>query len=428
MNYKIVNAKLLLNNADDVLEVVESTLYVKDSKIEHIGEMQQEQGSYELVDAKGMLVMPGLVNMHTHAYMQLFKGYADDVAFDEWLFKRIMPVEDTIQTEDAYWTSTMAMVEMLKTGTTCFADMHMFEGQSAKAATDAGIRAFIGRGLVGDSLETDGKLRFDQCLNEKEKYESDLVKFVLSPHAIYSCSPKMYGELAQKANDLGMLKQTHLSESDNEVENCINSYGKTPVQILDEVGFLDEKTILAHCVKVSDDDIEILKNSGASVVTNPASNAVLGNGVAPVCKMLESGVNMCLGTDSVASNNTLNMFREMNLLALIQKGVNQSSVAINSQDILSMATKNAAKALGMESQIGIIKEGAFADLIFVDLFSESLFPNNNIPSSLCHCANGSEVKSVMINGKFVMRNRMLLTIDEVRLRYEMTKITNKYLK
>lgn len=368
MNYLIKNGKVLVGSEEQGFGVIETDIYIKDGLIYTIGSSTPND-LYEIVDAKNQLVMPGLINMHTHAYMSCLKNYADDVPFNEWLFNRIMPVEDRLSPEAAYWSSLLACVEMIKTGTTCFVDMHMFQSQSCKAATQAGMRAFIGRGLVGEDLYEDGKSRFVEALTEKNECNNDLIKFVLSPHAIYSCSEKLLRQINEEAHKLGILKQIHLSESVFEVETAIKKYGKSPVEFLSDIGFLDSNTILAHCVKLSDKDIELIRNNNSSVVTNPASNAKLGNGVAPIVDLIDRGINVCLGTDSVASNNTLNMFREMELLSLLHKAVHNNSTTLSSSTVLRTATVNSAKALGLNRKIGSIIEGAYADLVFVDLTS-----------------------------------------------------------
>ena len=426
MNYLIKNGKLLIYE-DNGFVVKKSNLYVKENKIEHIGDINKQSGDkYETIDATDMLIMPGLINMHTHVYMTLLRNYADDVEFSEWLFKRVMPVEDSLSPDAAYWTNLLGFAEMFRSGTTSYVDMHMYKCMSGKAADECGIRAFIGRGLVGEDLYADGLSRFEEALAEEAEYGSDRIKIILSPHAIYSASEKLYRQVDEESKKRGLLKQTHLSESLTELNDCLKSRGVTPVKYLNDIGFLDDNTILAHCVQLVDDDIDILKKSGATVVTNPASNAKLGNGFAPICEINDAGINLCLGTDGASSNNSLNMFREMGLLSLIHKGIEKSSTAMPANAVLSAATINAGKALKDES-LGIIKEGAKADLCFINLNEPSLFPNNNIVSSLCYSANGSEVDSVMVDGKFVMRKRELLTIDYDRVRFEVNKIVEKYL-
>ena len=336
MDKKIING-YVAEYENGVFTTSKKDIYVIGGKISFSGSSDE----CEVIDASDRLIMPGLINLHTHAYMSMFRNYADDVSFDEWLFKRIMPVEDVIEREDAYWTNLLGMIEMIETGTTCFSDMHMFEGQSCKAARDAGMRAYIGRGLVGDDINGDGAERLAQMTRERAEYESDTIKFILSPHAIYSCSEKYYAQIAELAAREGLLKQTHLSESVFEVESCYEKNGISPVELLDRAGFLDDKCILAHCVQMRDGDIELLRKRGATVVTNPASNAKLGNGIAPIRGFRESGVNLCIGTDGCASNNTLNMFREMSLLSLMHKGVERDCTFLSANDVLGMATVNA---------------------------------------------------------------------------------------
>ena len=249
-----------------------------------------------------------------------------------------------------------------------------------------------------------------------------MINIVLSPHAIYSAGPKLYEQVAEEARQRNLLVQTHVSETVGEVENCLKEHGKTPVELLRDLNFLGNNAVLAHCVHPRGDDMAILKETGSTIVTNPASNAKLGNGFAPITELRNAGINICLGTDGTASNNTLNMFREMGLLTMIHKGIQCDPTAMESSFVIETATTNAAKALGMEGKLGVVKEGAKADLIFIDLNETSMFPNNNMVSALAYSANGSEVKDVMINGKFVMKDREMLTIDREKVLFEMRRI------
>lgn len=461
MNYKIINGTLLLDDGGAVT-LKKGDLYVIDGRlsfsdrlphplkegppVENTGGFRGEalsggsaaedaddnkepvSGTFEVIDAKSRLIMPGLINMHTHVYMTFMRSYADDVPFMDWLFKGVMPVEDRMDPETAYWSNLLGFAEMIRTGTTCFYDMHMFCRQSPRAAAEAGIRGVIGRSVVGEDLYGDGLSRYEEMMREKEEFEGGLLRFAFTPHAIYTCSPKLLSQVAEKASELSLLKQIHLSESLTEVEDCLKKHGVTPVRLLHDMGFMDEKTSLAHCVQMREGDIDLIRKSGASVVTNPASNAKLGNGFAPVGDFMRAGVNVCLGTDGTASNNTLNMFREMGLLSLIHKGLERDPSALPAVDVLRTATLNAAKALQMEGRLGVLKEGAEADLIFIDLDEISLFPDNNPVSSLCYCANGSEVSSVMIGGRFVMKKREMLTIDMEKVRFHILKAAEKYLR
>ena len=427
MNYHITNGYLLLEDGDG-FQAVRKDLFIRDGKIASIGQAPETGESFKVVDAGDRLIMPGLINMHTHVYMTGMRNYADDVPFGEWLFNRVMPVEDTLTAEAAYWCNLLGMIEMIRTGTTTFVDMHMFHEQSCRAASQTGLRGYIGRGLVGGSLYEEGNRRFPEAMEEMEKYKSDTLEFILSPHAIYSCSVDLMKEVVRESDTRGLLRQTHLSESLTEVENCRKEHGKTPVALLDDIGFLSDRTILAHCVQMQDDDIARIAASGATVVTNPASNAKLSNGFAPIREMQTAGVNICLGTDGAASNNTLNMFREMGLFTMIHKGVNRDSTAAPAAFTLKTCTSNAAKALGRAGELGVIAEGACADLIFLDLNAVSLFPNNNIVSSLCYSANGSEVTDTMVNGRFLMRDRRLLTVDEEEVYAHVRAFQKQFLK
>ncbi len=425
MKYLIKNGYVLLQN-EAGCRLAENDILINNSIIEKIGEIDlQSAEDAEVINAENKLIMAGLVNTHTHAYMTFMKNTADDIPFNSWLFDRIIPFEAKLHGDDFYWGTMLGCIEMLKTGTTSYLDMHISNGESAKAATDSGMRAFVGKCIRGEDLYESGG-DFSKAVAEQEKYEGELVKFVLSPHSVYACSEKMLSQIKEEAEKRNMLKHIHLSESSKEVDDCFLKYGKSPVAYLDSLGFLDEKTIAAHCVKLDGNDIDILARRNVSVVTNPASNAKLGNGFAPVSDMLGSGVNVCLGTDSAASNNTLNMFREMSVLSLLHKAVSGDSRRMPATQTLSCVGKNPAKALGMEGKAGVIKEGAFADLIFIDLNAPSLFPNNDVVSSLCYSANGSEVDSVMVNGKFLMRGKELLTIDEERVRFEINRIIKKH--
>ena len=428
MKYRIKNGFLLLFDGKDFY-VKKEDLFINEDKIEAIGENNIDNPStYTHIDAENQLIMPGLINSHTHVYMNLMKNSADDVPFNTWLFDRIFPIEAKLNKEDFYWGTMLGCIEMIKTGTTCYLDMHISEKDSAKAAADSGMRAFMGKCITGSDLYGDGYEAFKCAMAEKQEYESGLLKFVLSPHSIYACSEKMLSQINEEAAKRNMLKHIHLSESKKELEDCLLKNAKTPVQVLDDIGFLDNRTIVAHCVQLNKNDITILKEKGVNIATNPSSNAKLGNGAAPMYDILESGINVCLGTDSAASNNTLNMFREMGIFSLLHKAINNSSEAFSANDVLKCATINPAKAMLLQDKIGVIAEGAYADLIFIDLRAPSLFPNNHIVSSLCYSANGSEVDSVMINGKFVMKKGTLTTIDSERVYYEINRIVDKYIK
>ncbi|MBE6812035.1 MAG: amidohydrolase [Ruminococcaceae bacterium] len=427
MKYRIRNGLLLLFDGKGFL-VKKEDLFIDGAKIASIGaDNIKNPAEYTLVDANNQLIMPGLINSHTHVYMNFMKNSADDLPLHQWLQARIFPIEAKMEKADFYWATLLGCVEMIKTGTTCFLDMHICEEECSRAARDAGMRAFIGKCITGTDLYSDGLCDFEKALREKAEYESELLRFVLSPHSVYACSDKLLFQIAQESEKRNMLKHIHLSESDREVSDCFAKHSKTPVGLLRDIGFLNNKTIAAHCTKVTEADIVLLAENGVSVATNPSSNAKLGNGTAPVSAMLQSGVRVCLGTDSAASNNTLNLFREMGIFSVLHKAVNKTATQFTATEVLKCAILHPAEAFGMCNQIGVIKEGAYADLIFIDLATASLFPNNDIIAGLCYSANGSEVKSVMINGSFIMRDRMLTALDTERIYYEIHRIVDKYI-
>ena len=424
MKYKITGGRILRTNENGAFSPVETDLYVADGKIAHVGTLADDAG-YEVFDAKGLLVIPGLANMHTHAYMSFMRGCADDVPFDEWLFRRVMPIEDAMTGEDAYWSTLLGCMEMISSGTTQITDMHMFKGDVPRALRDAGIRAHIGRGLVGEDLTADGASRFQEAMEEMAEYRSDRLSFLLAPHAIYTCSERLLRQINDKAHELSLGKEIHLAESRKEYEDCLKEHGKSPTEYLADIGFLDDKTLLAHCVQLRGEDYRILTESRAHVVTNPVSNAKLGNGAADHAKISAHGINVCIGTDGAASNNAQNLFHEMNFFSLLQKACARSSDLATAQETLRLATVNAGKVFGQKT--GLIEEGYLADLAFLRTDALSLTPANDVASALVYSANGSETDSVMVGGEFVYRKKEFTTIDRDRVLYEAKRIARKYL-
>lgn len=427
MNIKIENAYVVL----DDMSVKKTDLYIIGSEIASIGSMPEGFAVEKLVDGDNKLVIPGLINCHTHSYMSLFRSFADDLSFEQWLFEKLNPIEDRMSMEEAYYCALLSMIEMAKSGTTCFADMHMFEGQTARAAQVSGLRAVISRGLVGSRdeegcIDEGGIRRLEEAKREMEAFkDEERITFMLAPHAIYTCDKGYIEEVAGLSKSLGVRNNIHLSETRNEVEGCIKQYGKSPVEVFDEAGFFDVPTIAAHCVHLSERDKEILKAKGVSVAANAKSNLKLGNGIADIWDMHNMGINICLGTDSAASNNSLNMFSEMNFTALLHKGKNENPLALNAREVLGFATKNGAKALGLE-RVGQIKEGFKADLAILDIQNPQFCPKNDLISALIYSANGSEVESVIVNGEMVLEKGKMCHIDEKEIYLRVEEIIAKY--
>ena len=288
------------------------------------------------------------------------------------------------------------------------------------------MRGFIGRGLVGDDLFEKGNNRFREALEEKAEFECGTLKFVLSPHAIYTCSGDVLKFTADMADRYEIPITAHLAETKKEYDDCIAQHGVTPVRYLHDLGLLDREITLAHCVWLSDEDFRLLARPNVHVVTNPASNAKLANGIAPVARMLREGIDVALGTDGAASDNTQNMFSEMHLLSLLQKAAEKDSVVLSAKETLKIATENGARAVGLSDTAGVIAEGKKADVILIDEDMPNMLPDFDISSALVYSATGMEVTDSVIDGKIVMKNRELLTIDEERLRFEIGKITEAF--
>ncbi len=362
----------------------------------------------------------------THSYMALLRNVADDLPFEDWLFGHIEPIEDKLTPEDAYWGACLAILEMMKSGTTCFSDMQMHIHQTSRAVSQSGMRAVISRGLVGSGDDEAWQVRLREAYEEREAWKDQpRLTYFLGPHAPYSCDEDFQRIVAAEASKNQMGVHIHLSESVNEVENIRSQYGASPIALAKRAGLFDGLAAAAHCVHVDEADLDILKECQVSVITNPASNMKLGNGFAPVPDMLAKGINVCIGTDGAASNNSLNMFHEMNLLGLIHKGVRQKADCVSAREIFRMATIRGARALGMEEMTGSIQVGKKADLAILDLRTPSMTPRNDLLAGLCYSANGSEVETVIIDGEITMENRKVLTLDEERIYKEISRICRR---
>jgi len=373
----------------------------------------------------GKMLIPGLINSHTHTTMSILRNCADDLLFDDWLFGRILPLEDKFVQEDYYWGTMLAIMEMLRTGTTSFIDMYFFLDELVRAVDDAGIRAVLSRGLIDPGDISAGEERLREALDSYERHKGhERISFMLAPHAPYTCSEEFQRIVAQEAKRLNLPVHTHISEGPVEKETIREKYGCTSVELMDKNGLIHDQTVAAHCVHLTDDDIKIMADRGATIVTNPVSNLKLANGVAPVPKMLKAGINVALGTDGAASNNTLNMFRELTMLSIIHKGVNHDALAVTAEEGFAIATKGGAAAMG-RNDLGEIKPGNRADLVILDLKCPNMQPVNNPVSALAYSTNGSEVETVMVEGRILMENREFLTIDEEKVYHEVSKICER---
>lgn len=412
MGIVIKNALAILpQGAEDVIQ--ETSIYIEGDRIAAIGDAPDSFTEDKVIDGKDKLVIPGLINCHTHSYMSFMRNVADDLSFMDWLFGTIDPIEQQMTDEDTYWGANLAIIEMMKSGTTCFNDMQMNIHQTTRAVKESGMRAVICRGLVGSGNDEAGQMRLRQAYEERDAArDCDRLTFRLGPHAPYTCDDAFLKIVADEAKKENMGIHVHLSESVSEIEQIQEKYGCTPIALAEKCGIFDVPAIAAHCVQVTEEDMDILVRKNVSVVTNPASNMKLGNGFAPIGRMLEKGINVCLGTDGAASNNCLNMFHELSLLTLIHKGTGKTPQCVSAKEGFQIATINGARALGLEKEIGSIEVGKKADLAILDLNTPSLTPRNNLIAGLSYSANGSEVDTVIINGQITMEHRKLLTMDE----------------
>ncbi|MDE7007169.1 MAG: amidohydrolase [Lachnospiraceae bacterium] len=411
---KNILALLPEGNAGGARDVLRETdIYIEGTRITAMGKKPEGFLEEKVIDGKDRLAIPGLVNCHTHSYMSFMRNVADDLSFMDWLFGSIDPIEQQMTDEDTYWGACLAIIEMMKSGTTCFNDMQMNIHQTTRAVTESGMRAVISRGLIGSGNDEAGQMRLRQAYEERDAAaDCERLSFMLAPHAPYTCDEGFMRIVSEEAKKNHMGIHVHLSESESEIEQIKEKYGCSPIEMADRNGLFDVPAIAAHCVQITKSDMEILKAKNVSVVTNPASNMKLGNGFAPVPEMLDMGINVCIGTDGAASNNSLNLFHEMSLLALIHKGVKRTPQCISAKENIRIATINGAKALGLENEIGSLEVGKKADIAILNLNSPSLTPRNNLIAGLSYSANGSEVETVIIDGKITMENRKILTMDE----------------
>ncbi len=368
----------------------------------------------EVIDAGGGLVMPGLINCHNHSAMSLFRGMADDLQLADWLEKYIFPAEARFLSEETvYWCTKLVAAEMIAGGTTTVADGYFYEDAAALAFEEAGLRAVAAQGVVDFPAPgvADPSENIEVARRFIEKWQGhDLITPSLFAHSPYTCGPDTLRKGKEMAVSFDVPFFIHLAEIEGERKGLREKTGLSPVRYLDDLDLLDSRTVAVHCVAIDDRDVEILAARKARVVTCPESNMKLASGVAPVAALLKGGIAMGIGTDSPASNNNCDMFREMDFLAKLQKVSRLDPTIMPASEALELATAGGARVLGMEGVTGAIVPGSRADLIIIDLHRANLVPFLDI-SSLVYCASGADVSTTIINGKVVMKNREILTID-----------------
>jgi 5-methylthioadenosine/S-adenosylhomocysteine deaminase len=404
---------LTLDDHNTVFE--KGSVGIAGDKICFAGDMQETAYTAKRVlDAKGGLILPGLVNGHTHAAMSLFRGLADDLMLMDWLNHYIFPSESRMDAEFVHSGTMLACAEMILAGTTTFCDMYLFEDETAKAAKHAGMRCLVGEVLYDFPSPNYGPIErgLDYSRDLIARYAADpLVSVAVEPHAPYTCSPDLLQSANALALEYGIPLILHMSETETEVRDIKRKYGNPPFAHLKSLGVLGGHVIADHCVWVDDEEIALIAESGARVIHNPESNMKLASGVAPVPKFLENGITVGLGTDGCASNNNLDMFSEMDSAAKIHKVKTLDPTVMNALTVLRMATIESAKAIGMGKTTGSLETGKKGDVIVVDIRKPHLTPMYNPYSHLVYAAKGSDVSHVVINGRLVMENRNLLTLD-----------------
>lgn len=401
---------------------IENTdVLIEGNKISKIGNVDTKDCD-EVISGKNKILCPGLVNTHTHAAMTLFRSYADGMNLEDWLYTKIFPAEDNLTGEDVYNGTVLGILEMLQSGCTAFHDMYFFTDDIARAVENVGIRAKICRGLVNGGKEGfDKDERIWGNVDFYKKYNGACdgkITVGFGMHSVYTCSPEYLKYCADVVKDLGADAHIHLSETETENRNCINSYGKTPTALMYEAGVFESPCVAAHCVHLSDEDIEILKNKNVFVAFNPSSNLKLKSGIAEISKLLKNGINVSIGTDGASSNNNLNMFEEMHIGALLS--------GADSGEILKMATLNGAKALNLP--VGEIKEGAVADLIMIDTDKPHFYPKHDMRANLLYSAGGSDVCLTMVDGKILYRDGEFKTADFEKIKYNAEKSKERVCK
>jgi len=385
---------ILIKNAEN-----SEDLYIDGNTVEkgYTGEAEQ------VIDAKGMAVLPGFANMHTHAPMVLMRGYADDMELHDWLQNKIWPLEKNLKPEHVYAGAKLAVLEMLKSGTTVYTDMYYFTEQSSKACNELGIRALLTEVLF-DFDQEEKKKELKEKVKQSVDGTSELVQAGLGPHAVYTVSRESLEWLVEFSEKNNLKVHLHVSETKKENDECVKKTGKRPIAYLDELGLLNNRLIAAHCVWVNQEEMKLLADKQVNVVYNPSSNMKLSVGSAfNYPEMKKQGVNVCLGTDGAASNNNLDMFEEMKFAALLQKQYYGQTV-LPASEALEIATKNGYKALGMEG---------VSDFILVDLKKAFMCPGHNITANIAYAANGGCVDTVIVNGSIVMQKGNVKGEEEI---------------
>jgi 5-methylthioadenosine/S-adenosylhomocysteine deaminase len=404
----------------------EGDIAIEGNLIKSVGDkVEQDFKPDTVINGSNFVALPGFVNAHTHAAMTIFRSYADDLPLMTWLQDKIWPAEDKLTKEDVYWGSKLCVLEMLLSGTTTFADMYSFMPEVAMVVEETGIRACLSRGLIGTGPGGEqGLLEGEELVKNWHGKADGRITTMFGPHAPYTCPPEYLEKVMDLAKKYQVGIHIHVAETLGEFNDIQKQYGRTPVGHLNLLGLFEYPVLAAHCVHLTDGDIDILKEKGVAVAHNPESNMKLASGIAPVVQMLNKGITVALGTDGASSNNNLDMLEEMRSAALMHKAAGDPTV-IYSYQALEMATKNGAKALGLGDKIGVLKPGMVADIILVDFDKPHLYPRHDILAHLVYAAQSSDIDTVIVDGKIVVQSGKPLTIDVKETCEEIQKVANK---
>ena len=407
------------------------SLLIKDDLIAEIADEIDESKADKIIDGEGKILLPGLVNTHTHLSMTLFRGLADDLSLDTWLNDHIWPMEANLNGDYCYIGALLGAVELIKSGTTTFSDMYFYMEDVARAVDEAGIRAALSYGMIdfGDEERRNAEINQNLTLFKACDGMADgRIKVFLGPHSPYTASEELLIKTRELADEYGMKIHIHVSETQKEINDSLDEKGLRPFEYLEKIGFLGPDVIAAHSVWLSDEEIDIIKKHDVKVSHNPCSNMKLASGIAPVSKLIENGICVSIGTDGASSNNNLDLIEELKTASLLQKVSTLDPKVLNSNEAIEMATIKGAEALGWDSEIGSIEVGKKADLILIDTNAANMTPDSsNLSSNVIYSANGSNVDTTICNGKILMENKKLTTLDEDEI-YAKAKKAIKELK
>ena len=428
-NTILIKNALILNPNN--FEEKKQSLLIKNDLIAEISDEIDESNVDKIIDASGKILLPGLVNTHTHLSMTLFRGLADDLSLDSWLNDHIWPMEANLNGDYCYIGALLGAVELIKSGTTTFSDMYFYMEDVARAVDEAGIRAVLSYGMIdfGDAERREAEIKENLDLFKNCNGMADgRIKVFFGPHSPYTASEELLIKVRQLADEYNIGIHIHVSETQKEINDISEEKGLRPFEYLDKIGFLGPDVLAAHCVWLSDEEIDIIKKNNVKVSHNPCSNMKLASGIAPISKLLEKDVCVSIGTDGASSNNNLDLIEELKTASLLQKVSTLDPNVLNSHEALAMGTINGAEALGLSDEIGSIEVGKKADIILIDKNSANMVPDSTtLTSNVIYSANGSNVDTTICNGKILMENKKLTVLDEQEI-YEKAREAIKNLK